>query len=327
MPDTRFPGMKHSFMRKSAPLFISWLVSILPRMQPYARGPLLRRVYWALFNIWDHEGPPARTKLYGTEVLMNRGNLLPFFIQNVPLFNAPLVQLVHFVASAKGAPITLIDVGAAIGDTVLLIKERCPGVCGHFICIEGDAEFYELLDENMKTFSDVTRIKTLLARESMRVPSLVKHHKGTATCTGTDTTQAMPLDSIPAVNEAQIDVIKVDVDGFDGEVLAGAVKTLQRCRPAVIFEWDPKRILEAGNERFRAFDALQGCGYDRFYWFNNNGSFSHFSDTCSREVLDKEFQYLLAMHDRTKEHFDIVALHSSVTLNEVEFAMMPSVPR
>jgi len=306
-------------MRESN-LFYSALLKLLPRLKPYARGPLLRRLYWAMYDLWDSEGPPVKTKLHGFSVLLNRGNLYPFFLHSSPLFNAPLVQLVHQVARAKPSPLVFIDVGAATGDTVLLIKHRCPGAAGKFICVEGDEEFHALLAANMRQFEDVTIVNSILARKPMQVKSLVKHHAGTASCIGDKSVEAVCLDSIEAISRVAVDIIKSDVDGFDGEVIAGATNTLQRCKPAVIFEWDPRRIFDAGNEPFRAFDALKDCGYTRFCWFNNVGTFSHFSDGCSREILKKQFDYLLAVNHRAGEHFDVIALHASANLDEVELA-------
>jgi FkbM family methyltransferase len=303
-------------MKEANPL-VSGIAQLLPHLTPYAKGPVLRRAYWALYEIWEREGPPIRTSLYGFRVLLNRGNLLPFFIQNTRLFNAPLVELVYQMARTRGEPLTLVDVGAAVGDTVLLVKRRCPGAVSRFICIEGDTEFHELLAENMRSFTDVTAVKCILAREPMLVRSLVKHHKGTAACTGSESVQAVSLDSVSEIRQANIDLIKIDVDGFDGEVLAGAVETLRRCHPAVIFEWDPRRISEASTDPFGAFDALAGCGYNSFAWFNNNGTFSHFSDLCSHELLKKHFDYLLAVNHRACEHFDVVALPAELTIDEI----------
>ena len=312
---------RYRTLKVSGRLF-SLLPDLLPRLKPYARGPILRRIYWALFELWESDGPPAKTALYGFSLLVNRGNLLPFFIHEQVLFNAPLVQLVHQVAAVKMRPITVVDIGAAIGDTVLLLKRECPGSVERFICVEGDEEFHELLSVNMQPFPEVTLVHTMLARETMLIRSLIKHHKGTATCTGSEFVKAIPFDELTEVNCADIDVVKIDVDGFDGEVLAGAVSTLNRCEPAVIFEWDPKRILETANEPFRAFDVLGDCGYTRYAWFNNIGTFSHFSGPCSHEILQKTMDYLLAVNSETHEHFDIVALPAGSELNEIELASL-----
>jgi FkbM family methyltransferase len=298
------------------------LLSVLPRIQRYARGPLLRRLYWALFSLWESAGPPVRTTLHGYNVLLNRGNIYPFIIHACPQFNAPLVELVHQMARATNLPLNFVDVGAAIGDAVLLIKERCPGAVGKFICIEGDSEFHELLLENMRQFSDVDVVKCLLAGEAIKIKSLVKHHKGSATATGEEMVDAVCLDSIQLLSQTPVDILKIDVDGFDGEVLCGATETLRSYRPAVIFEWHPTLIIETGNDPLRAFVSLAACGYDRYVWFNNDGTFSHFSGVCSPEVLKKHVDYLLGVNSQKGHHFDIVAVHASSTISEVGLAAL-----
>jgi hypothetical protein len=43
------------------------------------------------------------------------------------------------------------------------------------------------------------------------------------------------------------DVIKIDVQGFEMEVLRGAVRTIERCRPAVLCEVTPRALERAGS--------------------------------------------------------------------------------
>src|SRR6266567_4742525 len=100
----------------------SLLVRWLPSLRRYARGPLLRRIYWALYRAWQTEGRPVRTTLHGYSVFINRGNIYPFIASDTPLFNAPLVQLVHEAFRANKKPVEVLDVGAAVGDTILLLK-------------------------------------------------------------------------------------------------------------------------------------------------------------------------------------------------------------
>jgi FkbM family methyltransferase len=301
--------------------FYSLIIWILPRFAKRAHGPILRRIYWWLHGLWSAEGPPVKTKLHGFEVLLNRGNLYPFILYGTPLFNAPLVQLVHQLSFENRSPLTFVDVGAATGDTVLLLKQHCPGCVKRFICVEGDGEFQVLLSENMSQFPEVTVEKALLSSRQMRIKSLVKHHKGTAASIGEDMVDAVCLDSIERIQRAHVDILKIDVDGFDGEVLAGSINTLNRCRSAVIFEWHPKLATMTKNEPLRAFKVLASCGYTRYVWFNNTGTFSHFSDCCSLDVLRKEAEYLLAINSRAGDHFDVVALHQKTELDEIQLAI------
>jgi FkbM family methyltransferase len=308
-------------MKESIRIY-SALLALLSRFRPYARGTVLRALYSALHKLWDSEGPPVRTKLHGVSVLLNRGNTYPLILSDFPTFNAPLVELVHQSARATKMPLTFVDVGAATGDTVLLIKARCPGVVRQFICIEGDSEFHELLLANTRQFKDVTVVHALLARESMQIRSLVKHHKGTASATGESMVQAIRLDSLASIQSVSVDVLKIDVDGFDGEVIAGAVETLSRCRPFVLFEWHPKLTTATCNSPLCAFETLAHCGYDRFAWFHNIGTFSHFSVGYSPDVLQKQMHYLLAVNSRADEHFDIISLHRDAKFDEVALARM-----
>ena len=134
--------------------------------------------------------------------------------------------------------------------------------------------------------------------------------------------EAVRLDSLDVVQQAVIDVMKVDVDGFDGEVLEGAAGILKASQPAVIFEWHPKLAVQTGNDPLRAFAALTGMGFNRFLWFNNPGMFSHFSGPCAFDVLRKQADYLIKVNERADEHFDVIALPESSQINEVALAGM-----
>ena len=61
--------------------------------------------------------------------------------------------------------------------------------------------------------------------------ALVHTHAGTASPQGS-AVSGRPLDNVDALREA--DVLKVDTDGFDGGVVAGATHTLATARPHVI---------------------------------------------------------------------------------------------
>ena len=188
--------------------------------------------------------------------------------------------------------------------------------------MEGDAEFFSLLSHNMAQFDNVRLVQAVLSREAMQIRSLVKHHLGTAAAIGDEMISAIPLDQAAEVRKATVDVLKIDVDGFDGAVLSGAKAMLAADRPAVIFEWHPKLVLATGNDPMEAFSVLAGCGYKRYLWFNNVGTFSHFSGTASPEILKKAADYLLSVNSRADDHFDVIALPDSSRINDVVLAAM-----
>lgn len=248
--------------------------------------------------------------------------MYPAIVQRFPFFNAPLVELVHQVHRVRARPLCFLDLGAAVGDTVLLLEQRCPQAVGRFICVEGNEEFFGLLEENMKQFEHVTPQRHLLARASGRIPDLVRHHPGSAAASGEASAEAVALDEIETLAAHEFDILKVDVDGSDGNVLEGGRQLLQRSQPAVIFEWHPHLIKQTGADPAAAFVALRGCGYKRFLWFTNIGEFSHFEEGFSERTLAKMSEYLLAINHRADEHFDVIALLPAHSIDEVALATM-----
>jgi FkbM family methyltransferase len=297
-----------------------WHLSLLLRIRRKRKRTGFQTIYEHLLRQYENSKKPIPAKIHGFNVLLNPGNTYPFIIQDTPLFNAPLVELVFQAFSVKGRPLRFVDVGAATGDTVLLLRQKCPSQVGEFICVEGDAEFFNLLSKNMRQFENVHLEKAVLSRKVMQIRSLVKHHQGTATAIGDEFVSAIPLDEATQVRKAAVDVLKIDVDGFDGAVLSGARGILASDQPIVIFEWHPKLILAANNDPLEAFLVLRECGYKRYLWFNNVGTFSHFSAVETSETLKRAADYLVSVNNRADEHFDVIALPDSSLINEVVLA-------
>lgn len=91
-----------------------------------------------------------------------------------------------------------------------------------------------------------------------------------------------------------VDVIKVDVEGFEQAVFEGAAETLKRCRPMVVFE----NGVGEGEDNIRPLTFLEGLGYQL-----------HFPSIRGDLV---EFEAFRAK-DRgaLPDYFNVVAVHSS----------------
>jgi FkbM family methyltransferase len=59
----------------------------------------------------------------------------------------------------------------------------------------------------------------------------------------------------------RVDFIKVDVEGFEGRVLAGAETTLRRFRPALLLELHAGHLARGGDTAEGVADFLAGLGY------------------------------------------------------------------
>jgi FkbM family methyltransferase len=215
----------------------------------------------------------------------------------------------------------MFDVGAAIGDTVLLIKSNCPGMVSKFYCIEGDIEFFKYLTANMECFNDVECINTLLSDSQAPINSLVRTHSGTASAQGNTKQDALMLDTIiEQLHIEALHLLKIDTDGYDGKILTGAAKTLDKFHPVVIFEWHPILCGQVGTDYKEPFKRLSDFGYTTFIWYTKKGNWSHFTFQTTDEYLNQFAEICQKATFDSDWHYDIVALHNTSKLSILEFA-------
>lgn len=273
---------------------------------------------------WRRLSGPVEINLHGRRAVVNAGYSYPAFLRRWPTYNDPLVELVHQSEAAKGSPVTLIDVGAAVGDTALLVLSRCPGAVEAIHCIEGDAEFFGYLQRNLAGIPEVRLHQALLSDVHGEEANLVRVHKGTASAQGTQQVAATTVDSVlEATGWPVVDVLKIDTDGFDGKVLAGARRLLRNRKPTVIFEWAPLQCLATGQDWHRAFEVLAGCEYRWLLWFDKYGAFSHVDD--GYQLGSVEILAELCISDRAPApdwHYDVVALPAGSAIEPAKMAAL-----
>src|SRR5258708_2093762 len=96
--------------------------------------------------------------------------------------------------------------------------------------------------------------------------------------------------SMPSMNLSACDMLKIDVEGMEGEVVAGAEKTIARFRPALYVENDRDKHSAA------LIRQLLNLGY-RLYWhfpplFNRDNYF-HASENVFGRIVSIN---MLALH-------------------------------
>lgn len=287
----------------------------------------LNRGFTALWwqRIWERScrrfRGPVRTVVHGRPVILNFGNTYPVYSRRFPSLNNPLVELVYQAYTAKSSPIIYVDVGAATGDSALLVDANCPEMVGQFVCIDGDREFFGYLRANLAHLCGARFHLALLSASEGNIRSLVRTHPGTASALGNQEVPSVTLDAV-LDNEgvAAADVLKIDVDGFDGKVLLGAGRTLRRHRPAVIFEWHPILCEQTGNNWTDHFEMLAACGYRDFAWFSKYGEFSHFMRDYDEDSVQMLADLCLKSKTYPDWHYDIVALPEDSPIPRVSVA-------
>jgi FkbM family methyltransferase len=264
----------------------------------------------------------VRCNIHGRTALVAFGNPYPINARLYPGLNGPLLELVSETFKIKQHPLRIVDIGAALGDTVLLLNANCKEMISEYVCVDGDAEFFGFLRANLSFLSNVQFALVQLSRSEGFSPSLVRTHAGTASAQGQTNCKTASFDGTSdSMGLGPIDVLKIDVDGFDGAVLAGAQNTLKRDRPHVVFEWHPILCMQTGNSWFEAFETLGQCGYKCFLWFDKFGNFSHFMPRYDATAVDMMAAYCLA-DVPTDWHFDVIAVHESSQIDVQQLAQL-----
>jgi FkbM family methyltransferase len=269
---------------------------------------------------------PVSTTIHGRPVVVNYGHTYPIYSRKFRSLNNPLIELVYQCHAAARAPIVLVDVGANIGDTILLLEANCPDMLRAFYCIEGDADFFRYLQRNLGDRPNGHLIEAMLSAAEGSERQLLHTHAGTASAQGGGQVSALPLDAVLGPRAVErIDILKTDVDGVDGKVLLGARQLLEQHRPAVIFEWHPILCRNTGNSWHDHFVALGDCGYSTFVWFTKYGEWSHFMRYEQRGDIDMLAEFCLHSRTHYDWHYDVVALHEQSPLVAAALAELGSV--
>jgi FkbM family methyltransferase len=130
------------------------------------------------------------------------------------------------------------DVGANLG-YYLLLFESLVGPGGKVDCVEPEADNLVELERNLRRngFANA-RIFPVAAGSSDGVVTFRQGVNGTVAPDGSGTVQ-VPLRRLDSILEEPVDLLKVDVEGYEGHVLQGAQSLLARHRPTLLVEIHP----------------------------------------------------------------------------------------
>lgn len=190
---------------------------------------------------------------------------LPNTLAVHPLYSQNLPRLAEYVLT-KYSDLTLIDVGANIGDTARFLRAQLDIP---ILCVEGSQEYLPYLLENTAGMSDV-EIETSFLGEAAPAAGLeLVSHKGTARLSAEASAESPAEVSLRTLDDvltshprfAGCKLLKTDTDGFDAKVLRGATKLLEGAKPLVFTEYDPIFLSEQGDSGLGMLSDLRSLGY------------------------------------------------------------------
>lgn len=238
---------------------------------------------------------------------------------NIQLVNYQLypelnIQFGRLAASiAKKYPgMTVIDVGANVGDTIAVIKSAVEvPVFG----VEGDDTSFEFLEKNAKQFSNVTVVKTFLGEKSEQTKVSMEKSGWNNTIipdeTGAKQIVFKTLDEVVEENnmdKAQLKLLKVDVEGFDTIVLRGALSVIRKNRPVLFFEYNRANMIAIREDGLSTVFSFLEMGYQTIAFFDHKGTLVLATDLQNKEEVTYMHDYISSPRNLLG-YYDICIFH------------------
>lgn len=192
-----------------------------------------------------------------------------------PDLNAQFGRLAKSIAQ-KYPGMSLIDVGANVGDTIAVVKTQ---VDVPVIGVEGDEVTYAYLEKNSSQFNNVAIVKTFLGEKAEELnvnfeksgwnATIIPHDKG-GKQVSFKTLDAVINDG--GFNSRTIKLLKVDVEGFDTIVLRGAGDIIKKHKPVVFLEYNRQNMISIKEEGLPTLLSFAAAGYNKVAFFDHKGT-------------------------------------------------------
>lgn len=239
----------------------------------------------------DHSRIIWRAHYRGRSFLCFKGDVITDHLLAGKGFEEQLLGVLKSVASDATGDV--IEVGANIGTTFVTVARDFPQL--HFHCVEPVPEFFALLKENAQTFAatNVTLYPLALASTSdkeihihtlLGTAGAVKRFDGYVS--GVITKKCRTMDELFKGSRPLL--VKVDVDGFELDVLRGGAGLLKKWQPWLYLEYDTKimRRVHSSPEELQAL--LESLGYQSMRvwdaadrWLGDLASFRELDRLCA----------------------------------------------
>ena len=211
----------------------------------------------------------------------------------------------------------VVDIGANIGYYTLLIEARVSR-SGKIIAFEPEPD--NLIELRLNVEQNLLKnveIRPFAVGATPGVVAFARGINGGVSEDGAllaDTAIKVPMVALDDVLDGPVDLIKIDVEGYEGEVLAGARKVIERWRPNLFVEIHPRMI--AG---VHTVDSL--FGFLSNYYSNIELYQSAQMQTIPRKILSR---YFSIGNVQTLSSLEAVALRCRQGLQDTFWAVCRS---
>lgn len=207
---------------------------------------------------------------------------------------------------------TVLDIGANIGYYALLFSQLV-GESGLVVAVEPHPQNAHVLELNLR-LNRVTNVKVMPVAVSNEVGSAQMFvstgsnwhslHPTELTSQETISVPTVTIDTIAAQLERTVDLIRMDIEGWEIKALEGAEGTLRRDRPSLVMEIHPAYMQQGDVQRFLMW--LQSFGYEQGFVVLRRDDFPWVKRP--RRIWERSLSALLADEDflRSGECFTLL---------------------
>jgi FkbM family methyltransferase len=229
------------------------------------------------FYIFGH-GDIIFVKRGGINWILDLKEGIDFSIYLLGGFEPRTLRLYNKILNGK-KNLVVFDIGANIGaHTLPLAKIVLPGG-GEVHAFEPTVWAFEKLEKNLSLNPDLSsgvfiQQAILLSSSDSSVPKEIYsswplmvtsslHSVHCGDLKNTEGTKAMTLNNYVAQSQLKrVDFIKLDVDGYESDVLNGSWEVIDKFKPTILLEWAPYLFCEKPNLMREVLDRFIHIGYD-----------------------------------------------------------------
>jgi FkbM family methyltransferase len=293
-------------------------------------GRLKSKFYEKMFNFIKQKmgDPLVNCQIGGFQILVPYSHQLPFILKLYNQYSSNLPRIAKIVQKEKYEDLKFIDIGANVGDTVALLRKEAEFP---ILCIEGEEQFFSILEKNATKFDQVDIVKVYLGEENQDIGVDVEKIGGTAHLNqkegGNNSVAIRKLSEVLKTKPSFLKskMLKTDTDGFEGKVLRGAIDFLAAAKPVIFLEYAPDYLLLQNEDGLSIFKTLETLGYKNLLVYENVGDFM-FSTSVDNVRQLEEINLYFTAHQRNA-YCDICVFHSEdddlfekVRKSEIEFS-------
>jgi FkbM family methyltransferase len=292
-------------------MIAQFLLNRILSLTPTGYWSRIRLAFWNLtrttiVKLYD---PLIQCDVRGTTIHAPLSHNLPLNLKLFPNYASNLGRIAKAVKQ-KYHDFSCVDIGANIGDSIAVLRREADFP---LLCIEGQEDFWPILELNSKMFPDVELEKAFVGDRTESIHAAITRHLGSAEVVPDDDSSGLVemkrlieiLNARPRFSHLKL--VKIDTDGFDCIIIRSSSDVLSKWRPVLFFEYDPYLLAKHGDDGISVFATLRNTGYAGILVYDRTGEFMYSASTTDYRILEEMHTYF--SDPDGGRHCDICAFH------------------